>query len=94
MPWARDAVGAEVEASIKSARSLLTVMTRAMDGGMDEDRIAVAASPISSDAIAGTVTVILTKLVAADVIAVAIGSTIDAGTVTAKTQEPQITQSP
>ena len=87
MQWARDVVEvAGTRTGIRSARSLLTAMTRAMDVGMVEDRIEIEipASAISSDAIAGTETA-TTDGNADAVIAIVIGTT-DAGAVGGKNE--------
>lgn len=87
MQWVRDVVEvAETRTGIRSARSLLIAMTRAMDVGMAADliEIEISVSAISSDAIAGTETVTATTDGNADaVIAIVIGTT-DVGAVGSK----------
>ena len=87
MRWPRDVV--EAAAGIRSARSLLIVMTRAMVAGMDEDRTEIPASAISLDAVAAIVTVMIGGNVDA-AIATAIGTTA-VGATSGKSPNPQIT---
>ena len=75
MLWARDEV--EVEALIRSARSLLTVTMRAMDVGTVVDRIEIPVSATSSDVVVAIAIVIVTIDGNADaVIATAIGTDV------------------
>ena len=75
MQWARDGAG-ESHISIRSAKSLLTVMTRATVVGMDADRIVVRDTRTTSGVIAAIVTATSIAPVA-DVLEIAIGNTID-----------------
>ena len=75
MLWARDEV--EVEALIRSVRSLLTVTTRVMDVGTVVDRIEIPVSATSSDVVVAIAIVIVTIDGNADaVIATAIGTDV------------------
>ena len=75
MLWARDEV--EVEALIRSVRSLLTVTTRVMDVGTVADRIEIPVSATSSDVVVAIAIVIVTIDGNADaVIATAIGTDV------------------
>ena len=76
MQWARDADG-ESHILIRSAKSLLTVMTRVTVVWMDADRIAGRDSQTTSDVIAGIATATSIASVAGVVIEIAIGNTID-----------------
>ena len=96
MPWPRDVVEAgATRIWIRSARSLLTAMTRAMDVGMVEGRIEIEipVSAISSDAIAGTgIGTVTTDSSVDAVCAIATGTTTDVGAVAGKSlSHPQIT---
>lgn len=73
MRWARDEV--EVAALIRSARSLLTVTTRAMDVGTVADRIEIPVSATSSDAVVAIAIVTIDGNAGA-VIATAIGTDV------------------
>jgi hypothetical protein len=78
MQWARDVVG-ELRIGIRSAKSLLTVMTRVMVGGMDAVPIVVRDSTTSSDGIAGIATVTSTDSVAEIDFGIVIGMTDGGG---------------
>lgn len=77
MQWARDAAG-EVHIWIRSARSLLTVMTRVTVVGMVGDRIVERDSTTTSDVTAGIATATsigsVVEIVSAGIV---IGNTID-----------------
>ena len=77
MQWARDAAG-EVHISIRSARSLLTVMTRVTVAGMVGDPIVKRDSRTSSDVTAGIATAtsigLVVEIVSAGIVN---GNTID-----------------
>ena len=75
MRWRRDGVEAgATRTGIRSARSLLTAMTRVMADGTVADRTEMTALATSSDAIAGTAIATIDGNVDA-VIATAIGTT-------------------
>ena len=78
MQWARDGAG-ESHISIRSAKSLLTVMTRVTVVGMDADPIVVRVSTTSSGDIAGIATATSTALVAEIDFGIAIGITDGGG---------------
>ena len=77
MQWARDAAR-EVHISIRSARSLLTVMTRVTVAGMVGDPIverdSITNSDVTADIATATSTVSVVEIVSA---AIVIGNTID-----------------
>ena len=83
MQWARDAAG-EVHISIRSARSLLTVMTHVTVVGTDVDPIVVRESQTSSDVTAGIVTA---TSIASDIVEIEIGIVIDFGIVIGNTTD-------
>ena len=77
MQWARDAAG-EVHISIRSARSLLTVMTRVTVAGMDADPIVERDTQTISDVTADIATATSTaSVVEIAFVGIAIGNTID-----------------
>jgi len=75
MQWARDGAG---EVSIRSAKSLLTVMTRVTVAGMVGDPIverdSITTSDVTADIATATSTVPVVEIVSA---AIVIGNTID-----------------
>jgi len=75
MQWARDGAG---EVSIRSAKSLLTVMTRVTVAGMVGDPIverdSITTSDVTADIATATSTVSVVEIVSA---AIVIGNTID-----------------
>ena len=75
MQWARDGAG---EVSIRSAKSLLTVMTRVTVAGMVGDPIverdSITTSDVTADIATATSTVLVEEIVSA---AIVIGNTID-----------------
>ena len=79
MPWARDAAG-EVHTGIRSARSLLTVMTRVTVAGMAEDPIverdSITTSDVTADIATATSIGSVVEIVSAGIV---IGNTIDGG---------------
>lgn len=77
MQWARDAAR-EVHTGIRSARSLLTVMTRVTVAGMAGDLIVARDSRTTSDVTADIATATSTvAVVEIDFAAIVIGNTID-----------------
>ena len=77
MQWARDVAG-EIHISIRSARSLLTVMTRVTVAGMDADPIVKRNTrTTTSDVTADIATATSTAPVVGIDFAIAIGNTID-----------------
>ena len=78
MQWARDAVG-ELRIGIRSAKSLLTVMTRVMEGGMGAVPIVVRDLTTPSDEIVGIATVTSTASVAEIDFGIVIGITDGGG---------------
>ena len=74
MQWARDGAG---EVSIRSAKSLLTVMTRVTVAGMDADPIVARDTRTTSDVTADIATATSTAPVGEIDLAMAIGNTID-----------------
>ena len=77
MQWARDVAG-EVHISIRSARSLLTVMTRVTGAGMVGDPIVERDSITNSDVTADIATATSTvSVVEIGFAAIVIGNTID-----------------
>jgi len=81
MQWARDGAG---EVSIRSAKSLLTVMTRVTVVGMGVDPIVVRDTQTSTDVTAGIVTA---TTIASVVVEIEIGIVIDFGIVTGNTTD-------
>ena len=81
MRWARDAA-AETRTGIRSAKSLLTVMTRVTVVGMDADRIVALDSTTISDVTDAIVTTIST--VAEVAIGIVHTPTIDTGVISGK----------
>ena len=77
MPWARDAAE-EVHILIRSARSLLTVMTRVTGAGMVGDPIverdSITTSGVTADIATATSTALVVEIVSA---AIVIGNTTD-----------------
>jgi len=75
MQWARDGAG---EVSIRSAKSLLTVMTRVTGAGMVGapivERDSITTSDVTADIATATSTVPVVEIVSA---AIVIGNTID-----------------
>jgi len=75
MQWARDGAG---EVSIRSAKSLLTVMTRVTVAGMVGDPIverdSITTSDVTADIATATSTVSVVEIASA---AIVIGNTID-----------------
>ena len=77
MQWARDVVE-EVHTGIRSAKSLLTVMTRVTAAGMVGDPIVKGDTRTTSDVTADIATAISTvSVVEIDFVAIVIGNTID-----------------
>ena len=83
MQWARDVAG-EVHTGIRSARSLLTVMTRVTVAGMVGDPIVVRDSQTTSGAIDAIATATAISSVAEVAIAIVISATMDTGVGTGK----------